>query len=210
MPTLTPARGEQARGEIVLVRHGRSAHVDRRWLTADGVREWMRAYDAADITPADPPRPELLELAARCDVLVASDLPRAVASAVRLAPSADQVVTSPLLREAPLETATLPLPRLLGARLPLGAWALVLGGRWLGAAMRGAPPPGVDDAVLARAEEAARWLAALATPGTRVLAVTHTTFRTVLSAALVRQRWQGPARRPVRTWSAWRHVAPEG
>ena len=209
-----------SRAEIVLVRHGRSAHVDRRWLTADGMREWMRAYDAAGIAPDDAPHPGLLELAACCDVVVASDLPRAVASAARLA-GAERVVTSPLLREAPLETATQPLPRLGGARLPLMAWALVLGGRSAAAEWRGAPPIGVDDAVLARADEAARWLAGLATPGPaapgapgapgkRVIAVTHTLFRRVLSEALVRQGWQRPAERTRRTWSAWAHVAPEG
>ena len=202
------------RAEIVLVRHGRSAHVQGGWLSADGMREWMRAYDAAGISPADAPGPELLELAGCCEVVVASDLPRAVASAERLA-SADRVVTSPLLREAPLETASQPLPRLLGARLPLVAWALVLGGRSAAAEWRGAPPIGVDDAVLARADEAARWLAGLATPsagvpGRRVLAVTHTLFRRVLSDALVRQGWRGPEQRTRRTWSAWRHVAPDG
>lgn len=197
------------RAEIVLVRHGRSAHADKRWLSADGMREWMRAYDAAGIVPADVPPPALVELAGCCDVVVASDLPRAVASAARLA-DADRVVVSPLLREAPLETATQPLPRLGGVRLPLLAWALVLGGRSAAAEWRGAPPIGVDDAVLARADEATRWLAGLAPPGSRVIAVTHTLFRRVLSEALVRQGWQRPAERERRTWSAWSHVAPEG
>jgi hypothetical protein len=81
--------------------------------------------------------------------VVASDLPRAVASAALLAPGR-AVIRTPLLREAPLETPERPLPRLAWLRLPLRGWALVLGARWLVAWARGAPPPGVDARALAR------------------------------------------------------------
>lgn len=196
--------------EIVLVRHGRSAHVERRWLDADGIRGWMRAYDAAGIAPELPPPPALVELARTAHRIVCSDLPRATASAAVLAgPRA--VELTPLLREAPLETPELPLPRLAGLRLPLGAWALVMGVRWIRASMRGAPPPGVDAAVLARAGEAAAWLAeqAGAAAGGRLLVVTHNTVRTLLAAELLRRGWRGPARRPFREWSAWQFRAPD-
>jgi len=52
---------------------------------------------------------------------VASDVPRAVASAALLAPSRT-VVTSPLLREL-----ALPAPNLGPLRLPLMGWALAIG-----------------------------------------------------------------------------------
>jgi hypothetical protein len=190
--------------QIVLVRHGRSAHAPRGWVNADGLRRWIVAYDAADIAPHPPPPPPLAALARDADVVVASDLRRAVASAALLAPGG-RVKVTPLLREAPLETSELPLPRLAGARLPLGAWALVFGVRWAAAALRGAPPPGVDATTLARAEEAAAWLAALAWERGRVVAVTHATFRTLLARALVAHGWRGPDRRPFREWSAWTH-----
>jgi hypothetical protein len=192
-------------GEILLVRHGRSAHVARGWMSVDDVRRWMTAYDAAPIAPHDAPPPALVQLGATADVVVASDLPRAVTSAARLA-SPERVTVSPLLREAPLECAHEPLPRLGGARMPFHAWGLVHGARWLGASWRGAPPPGVDAPVLARADECAEWLVSLAAPGTRVLAVTHATFRSVVSAALVRRRWRQPERRGLRHWSAWHHM----
>lgn len=188
--------------EIVLVRHGPSAHVERAWLDTDGLRRWMIAYDAAEIALHSPPPPALVEVASEARVVVASDLPRAIASANVLAPRA-RVEANPLLREAPLETPDLPLPRLWGARLPLRLWGIVFVVRWLWGSWRGGPPPGVDAAALARAEAAADWLARLAGGGGRVVAVTHGTFRTLLTAALVRRGWRGPQRRPYHAWSAW-------
>jgi broad specificity phosphatase PhoE len=193
------------RPEIVLVRHGRSAHAERGWLDADGVRRWMAAYDAAEIALHHPPPPALVALAREAGHVVASDLPRAAASARVIAPGVD-VQTTALLREAPLETPELPLPRLGGVRLPVHGWGLVFGVRWLWASWRGAPPPGVDATALARADEAASWLTELAATHGRVVAVTHATFRSLVTASLRRQGWRGPERRPLREWSAWVHV----
>jgi broad specificity phosphatase PhoE len=191
-----------AQAEIILVRHGPSAHVERAWIDADGVRRWMIAYDAAEIALHHPPPPALVQLTSGARVVVASDLPRAIASAAALAPTA-RVEISPLLREAPLETAERPFPRLGGVKLPLRLWGMVFLARWLWASLRGAPLPGVDAAALARAEEAAEWLIRLAAEGGRVVAVTHGTFRTLVTAALVRRGWRGPERRPFHAWSAW-------
>jgi broad specificity phosphatase PhoE len=201
-------RASTSAPEILLVRHGRSAHVERGWLDVEGLRGWMAAYDAAGIA-ADPAPPAALRaLAAGAALVVASDLPRAVASAALLA--ADRAVeASPLLREAPLETPAAPMPRLGGVRLPLRGWALVLGTRWLWASWRGAPPPGVDDATLARADAAAEWLVERTAAAGRVLAVTHATVRTLVAAELERRGWWCAERRPFREWSAWRFT-PHG
>lgn len=192
--------------EVLLVRHGRSAHVQTGWMDVHGVRRWMSAYDAAEIASDHPPPAELEALARDAVLVVASDLPRAVASAARLAPERE-IVRTPLLREAPLESPDLPLPALGGMRLPFRAWGMIWGSRWLAAWLRSAPPPGVGAAELARADEAAEWLVEQAThTGGRVLAVTHATFRVVLARALVRRGWRGPDQRPYREWSAWRYA----
>lgn len=163
----------------------------------------MIAYDAAGIADEHPPAPALVTLARSADLIVSSDLPRAIASAAVLAGHRD-VEVNPLFREAPLETAKLRLPSLGGIRLPLRGWAVVLGVRWLRASRRGLPPPGVDAAVLARAEAAAAWLVDAAMDRGFVLLVTHSTFRTLLAAALARRGWHAPAKRPFREWSEWR------
>jgi broad specificity phosphatase PhoE len=162
----------------------------------------MVAYDAAEIATHDPPPAQLVELAVDADAIVASDLPRAIASAALLAPRAS-VQTSALLREASLETPDRPFPRLWGIKLPLRIWGMVFMSRWLWASWRKLPLPGVDDAALARADAAADWLVGLATGRRRVVAVTHGTFRTLLTAALERRGWRGPGQRPFHNWSAW-------
>ena len=204
----SPARARGLPAEIVLVRHGPSAHVQTGWIDVEGLRRWMAAYDAAEIALHHAPPADVEMLCRDASRFVTSDLPRAVASALRLAPGRE-IERTPLLREAPLETRELPLPALGGIRLPLRGWALVFGARWLAAWMRAAPPPGVDAAALARADEAAGWLAerAQATDG-RIVAVTHATFRLLLSRSLAVRGWRGPERRPFREWSAWRFSPP--
>ena len=192
--------------ELLLVRHGRSAHVVTGWLDVHGVRRWMEAYDAAEISPDHAPPPELERLVADAARIIASDLPRAVASAVRLAPDR-AIERTPLVREAPLETPELPMPGLGGIRLPFHAWGMVFGVRWLASWLRNAPPPGVDGRTLARAEEAAEWLVSQANEaGGRVVVVTHATFRFLLAQALVRRGWRGPEKRGYREWSAWSYA----
>ena len=191
--------------EIVLIRHGRSTHEQSGWLDVDGLRRWMVAYDAAEIALHHPPPQETVRLAAGAGLLVASDLPRAIASARVLAPER-AFETSPLLREVALESDRFPLPRFYGARLPFRLWGLIYGARWLLNSWRGAPPPGVDDAALARVSEAAKWLGGLSESHGTVAVVTHATFRSLLAKELVAQGWRGPEKRPFAEWSAWGYI----
>jgi broad specificity phosphatase PhoE len=193
--------------ELLLVRHGRSAHVDAgQWVDVEGVRRWMAAYDAAEIMPDHAPPPELEALVRDASRVIASDLPRTVASAVRLAPERE-IVRTPLLREAPMETLARPLPGFGGIRLPLRAWGMLWGTRWIASWLWNAEPPGIGPAELERAEQAADLLIAQAhDAGGRVVVVTHATFRVVLARALARRGWRGPDERPYHEWSAWRYV----
>jgi broad specificity phosphatase PhoE len=189
--------------QIVLVRHGRSAHVHREgWVDAAGLERWRAAYEAAAIDPADAPPPALLARVAGAGALVASDAPRAVASAARLAaPGAEPPVVTPLLRETDLR-----VPRWVGWRMPLAGWAVAIGVEWL----RGAAPGGrVPAATLARAAQAAELLATLAGARGCVVAVTHGDFRRLLAARLRQLGWSAsPGRRSYRNWSAWEFARP--
>jgi broad specificity phosphatase PhoE len=180
---------------IVLVRHGRSAHVHRGWVDADGVHRWRLANDLAGITPDEPPPESLRTLAARADVVVSSDMPRAVASARAIVPTRE-VPASPLLREWELD-----IPRAGGLRLPLTAWGLLVYVKWKLAEQRGERPP---ESVLAQARGAAEWLASLAGDGKTVVAVTHGALRVLVAMALERRGWvPGPEKRRFSHWSAW-------
>lgn len=186
----------QASARIVLVRHGRSAHVHRGgWVDARGVRQWRDAYDLAAIDATDAPPAALRVQVAEASVVVASDLPRAIDSASRLAPGRD-IRTSALLREA-----ALPVPEWLPLRWPLAVWAVAIHLRWSYGILRGADASAEE---LARAQDAAAWLTELARDGSTVVAVTHGVFRRLIATRLRSERWAfEPGPRRYTHWSAW-------
>ena len=111
--------------EIHLVRHGRSALVhDGRWFHWADVPAYEDAYDAHGIRDDDRPRAELDALLDPSAKIVASDLPRAIASAQRLAPDRP-IELSPLLREIRLEP-----PRWIPVRLPIQIWDVFSHVQW--------------------------------------------------------------------------------
>jgi broad specificity phosphatase PhoE len=179
-----------------LVRHGRSAHVHAGWIDATGFRAWRVAYEAASIRDDERVPSDLQQLATGADLVVASDAPRAVASARLLAPPGKEVMVSPLLRELDLEG-----PSMGGLRLPLAAWALAVGGQMLLRTLRRQHPFAAE---AARVAQAAAWLDDLAARHATILAVTHASVRAQLSRQLARTGWNpAPGRRSLRPWSAW-------
>jgi broad specificity phosphatase PhoE len=181
--------------EIILIRHGRSAHVQTAWIDTQGFHRWRDAYEAAGILPTEVPPDEVWERARRAGIVVASTAPRAVESA-RLLAEGREVITSPLLRERELS------PPSLRVRLPLAGWALAYGAQWLFRALTSRPH--APEAEVARAREAAEWLTELARRHGGVAVVTHASFRALLAGTLMAEGWKGDgARRRSRHWSAW-------
>jgi broad specificity phosphatase PhoE len=179
--------------KIILIRHGRSAHVHAGWIDQAGFLRWREAYEAAGIVPGEVPPLEVRDVAAGAGLLVASDIPRAVESAHLLASGA-RVEVSPLFREL-----TLVPPDLGRLRLPLAAWALVYGVRML---FRKAAH--VTPAEEERARAAAGWLAERAAEHGTVVVVTHASFRWLLAKRLRAKGWRCvvPRKRSAH-WSVW-------
>ena len=195
-----PGREERLRRltdmRIILVRHGRSAHVHSGWLDHEGIHAWREKYDAAGLAAGETPPAALRDAAARAGLLVASDLPRAIESASLLCPGCD-VVQSPLLREVPL-----PVPRMARVQLPLSVWGSLIGLAWMRDLATGRDE--LHGPARARAAEAAAWLSALAAQRGNVMAVTHGAFRRYLFDTLRESGWRASAaRRTWRHWSAW-------
>jgi broad specificity phosphatase PhoE/GNAT superfamily N-acetyltransferase len=179
------------RARILLVRHGRSAHVHRGWIDYDGFLRWRESYEAAGIHEAEV-APDALRDEAANAVIVASNAPRAIATAALLADDRE-VVVSPLVRELEL-----PPPRLRGIRLPLPLWAIAFA---IHAVIKGHASPEEQ----ARANEAADWVEGLARQHDSVLVVTHGAFRMLLAHALERRGWRAEgAQRGRGHWSVWR------
>jgi len=160
-----------------------------------GFDRWQSDYDAAGIVKDASPPARVRARVADADVTVASDLPRAVASASHLWPG-KSVVVSPLFREAPLR-----IPSLGGARVPLGLWAMFIHLQWgIDIARR----RDMTDESRARCAEAADWcVQACRDRGPTVAVVTHGVFRRALANALVARGWTFRGRRSYAPWSMW-------
>jgi broad specificity phosphatase PhoE len=180
--------------EIHLVRHGRSALVhDGRWYKWAEVSSYEDAYDAAGIRDDDRPAAESEALFASKPLVVASDLPRAVASARRLSPDGE-IQLSPLLREIRLEP-----PRWIPGRLPIQIWDVFSHVQWSYRLFSSS-----DHEYVRRAAEAVDWLIDHAGQSSRVVAVTHGGFRRLLDARLVARGWSRACeKRKYHNWSVW-------
>jgi len=188
---------------ILLVRHGHSAHTSRAgWLDAAGVLRWRDAYDAAGILDDSHPPPELIAEAATADCLVASDMPRAIASAERLAPG-KEVRVLPLIREMYLD-----LPAWVRARWPLRVWEVCIHAHWIAQELRrGIAIPGE----LERAARAVESLEVTSREAATMVVVTHGAFRRLLALRLVARGWTAGARTGgYSNWSVWRFSNGDG
>jgi broad specificity phosphatase PhoE len=187
---------EPGERRIVLVRHGRSAHTfSPGWLDVDGVRRWREEYDDAGIHHASAPPAILVAAAARAECLMTSDLPRALASAERLAPGRTARV-SPLLREMYLE-----IPRWVRARWPLRVWEMCIHVHWLVRERRGEIAAPAD---LQRAVDAVALLDDVSREAPTVVVVTHGAFRRLLALRLEATGWTAEPRvGGFQNWSSW-------
>ena len=191
-----PLTNERLTGRLLLVRHGRSSHVhDGRWLTRDGVAEFEDAYDAVGIRDDSLPSEELRATAGEADLVVASDLPRAVASAERLTGGCP-VLTSPLLREIRLEP-----PGWVPVALPITVWDTFSHWQWTYRLRAGS-----DHEFVRRAEAATEWLRLQLQVSATILVVTHGGFRRILTARLIARGWRFRSTSPggrYAHWSSW-------
>ncbi len=185
---------------IVLVRHGPSAHVDTRGsIDRDALQRWRDAYDAAGILADARPPEALVRLASDATHVIASDLPRAIRSAERLAPER-AIEVSDLLRESPLAIPRWP------TRLPLMAWAMLIHIAWSYRIGRGTDESESDRA---RAAAAADWLIGMVGDRSTAVVVTHGVFRRLLARHLSLRGWASDGgRRSYAHWSAWSFTPP--
>jgi len=181
---------------LVLIRHGRSAHVNGvGWIDAAGVRHWLAAYDAAGIAAEDTPPAGLTRQVAGAEFLVASDLARAIESAERLA-AGRPVLHSPLLRETAVD-----VPAWVPLRWPVSVWLTCSRLQFGYRILRGIDAPVQERR---RVASAAKWLTRLADEGSPVVAVTHGFFRHLLATHLVASGWRPESRlSSYDYWSAW-------
>lgn len=156
---------------------------------------WRDGYDAAGIVAEDAPPPQVTELVRDADLVIASDLARAIESAKRLT-TAHQIRISPEMREAPAD-----VPRWIRVPLPRAVWEWTMVVRWGYRILRGTDAPPEH---LARAMRAAGWLDDLSAEHAHIVVVTHGVFRRLLARQLESIGWRADgARRTYAHWSIW-------
>jgi broad specificity phosphatase PhoE len=167
-------------GSIILVRHGLPAADRSVKITASEYVDWWAGYDRAGLAEGEAPPEILLEAAKNADVIFASTLPRALATAKAVVGD-KPIIQDPVLIEAPL-----PPPNVWGRRSPRawGVWARTAW--WLG---RHAGRESRQAAEL-RAEAAAATLTARALRGEDVVAFGHGWFNRMIRPVLKAQGWK--------------------
>ena len=186
--------------QIILVRHGASAHVHSDWMIDhDRIQSWRDEYDLAGIRVNSQPPAQLVQIADPATHIISSDLLRAVASAERLAPQRE-IEVSDLLREVPLR-----LPR-WPTRLPLIVWEFLIHVAWTYRIVRGVDSTEQDRA---RAAAATKWLGEIVTNESTALVITHGVFRRLLAQQLLSSGWTRNGRRGGYShWSYWTFSRP--
>lgn len=180
---------------IVLARHGRpDANADdRRTISGTEIGRWYRRYNELGIVhTVDLPAP-LREAAVSAGCIVASDLRRAVESAVLLAgPERVQIVQD--LREVGFpETLN------VAARLSPGAWVIIARIAWL---LRRCDSAETVSATRQRAARVADQLCDLAQAHNSVVVVGHGWFNRFVATELRKRQWRGPRMLPTGYWSS--------
>jgi broad specificity phosphatase PhoE len=187
------------RARVLLIRHGLSAHVHPGGLIdAIGMQRWRDATDAAGIAAHSHPPAELVARVADTNFLMASDLPRAIESARRLAPGRP-IETSPLFRESMTE-----IPKWLPLRWPLRIWRIANGTQWVYRILKGTDAPPKE---LERIAAAARLLTERVQSHESLTVVCHGVFRRLLGRRLVHEGWTAePGRHSYANWSMWEYT----
>lgn len=153
-------------GRIVTVRHGRP-NVDRSvQISSAEYGRWWADYDRAGLASDQFPPDSLREIAASCQIVLTSTLPRAIETAGKLVPPGMIVPQDALFVEAPLPPPPIPFLRLNPTR-----WGQISRGFWF----LGFAPHGVEGhfETRARVRAAADVLIAAAASGQNVMLCAH-------------------------------------
>jgi broad specificity phosphatase PhoE len=171
---------------IVLARHGKPKPHHWAWITPLQMKEWIAAYDQADILIEGVPS-DTMEAAASSGIVVSSTLPRCVQSANYLGRG------NPLVIEEMFCEAALPYLHWRFPKLPFSIWGIIFRLAWFYGFSSNAES-------FAQANEraciAAQRLVQLAKENDSVFLVGHGIMTMLIAKHLLTMGWVG-SKRPV-------------
>ncbi len=185
----------RSHGQILLVRHGRPRIEWPRRCRHRDFKRWMAEYDEAELDPASPPPPKLIEIAAESGLFLSSRRPRSYQSALRLSGGLPVVQLSEL-DEVPLPH--LPIPMI---ELPTEVWVLLTRLSHVAGYARE-----TESIKMARARSrlAAGRIAEYASSQGKIAVVAHGTINWLIGRNLKRQGWRVHGRGEMGGYWHWR------
>lgn len=177
--------------KIVIMRHGKPAVPVIDSLKACELPAWLEAYDSAGINQTQKPLATAVGIAAGCNSVVCSDLPRSTQSAEAL--NLRHIhLSDPVFREIGLPYANWNMPR-----LPPKVWVALFRTLWfLGYSSNG---ESLRSARL-RARAGSEQLKKIAAEYGSVLFVGHGLINHLIAKELLTSGWQGPRSPGKRHW----------
>ncbi|MBL3601106.1 MAG: histidine phosphatase family protein [gamma proteobacterium endosymbiont of Lamellibrachia anaximandri] len=168
---------------IVLLRHGKPDVPELGRMRVSELCHWIKAYNSAGLKRSQRPSEKAVEIAAGCNVVVCSDLPRSAESAEILGVEVVDFKAS-IFREMELPSANWPSPR-----LPPEIWAVFFRVLWfLGYSSKG---ESLREARM-RALSGANRLEAIAEKHGSVILIGHGLLNRSIAKALLKNGWAGP------------------
>ncbi|TXC85702.1 histidine phosphatase family protein [Metabacillus litoralis] len=180
--------------EITLIRHGRSLHTEQTPVTCKELHSWVVKYDEVSILEEKQYPSEAIKKATEANVLLTSDLKRAIDSASSLT-SERPVESYSLLREVDLP---IPSGNLFGVKLSPKTWLTLFRLLWFCGYSNNSES---FSHAKERAKKAAHFLINEASKHESVTVVGHGFFNILVTKQLKNEGWISQTKQSSKHWS---------
>ncbi|WP_067839452.1 histidine phosphatase family protein [Amphibacillus sediminis] len=181
--------------EITLIRHGKSTWIEKKSITCQEFKIWVEKYDSNGVLEEKFYPTETIKKINEANLILTSDLKRAVTSARLLKPKAP-AISDPIFRETELP---MPTKKLLGLKLNPNSWSIILRCLWFSGYSRGCES--LNDAKI-RAEKAAKYLVRYAMEHDRIVLVGHGFFNRLVGNELKKIGWNSKKKTSSKHWQS--------
>ncbi|KGM45695.1 histidine phosphatase family protein [Neobacillus niacini] len=179
--------------EISLIRHGKSLLTENDKITCLEFNKWVEKYDYNGVFEESAYPTATLEKVATANIVITSDLKRAVESA-RLLKPITKIISDPLFRETELPSNS---SQLFNVKLKPSIWAIVLRILWFSGYSYQCES--LNKAKF-RANKASQQLIDYANEYKSVVLVGHGFFNMLIAKELQKKGWKGIRKRDAKHW----------
>ena len=179
--------------EISLIRHGKSQLTENDKLTGLEFKKWVEKYDYLGVFEESIYPSATLEKVATANIVITSDLERAVESA-RLLNPVTKIISDPLFRETELPSNS---SQLLNVKLKPSIWVIVLRILWFSGYSYECES--YNQAKI-RANKASQQLIDYANEYKSVVLVGHGFLNMLIAKELQKKGWKGTRKRDAKHW----------